>query len=228
MGMKTTIRKTFDRLVRPFGLRVVKASDLDPMQIYNYANADEYRATQIKANKRSISSVWADPSTLTRIADDIKSLGLGKSGICHGARNGFEVEFLRNCLKGDIIGTDISDSAIDFPHIEVWDFHDENPLWRGQFDFVYTNSLDHALEPDRALRTWAGQLVPSGRIYIEHTTAHSTKRDPFGAHSWALPYLFFKWGRGVYEMTDIMEVGAKENVGASVCIFVLSPIARTR
>ena len=223
MGLNKTIRKTLDCAVRPLGLRVIKAHALEPVHLYQYANVDEYHELQVKYNKNSISNVWADPTTLTKIAENIKSHGLGRSGICHGARNGFEVKFLRDYLEGDIIGTDISDSALEFPHIKIWDFHDDNPQWRSQFDFVYTNSLDHAMEPDRALRTWAGQLVPQGRIYIEHSTGLSSRRDPFGAHSWALPYLFFKWGRGIYELIDIIEVDAKENNGASASVFVLRP-----
>ena len=79
----------------------------------------------------------------------------------------------------------------------VWDFHEENPDWRGRFDFVYTNSLDQAMEPARALNAWAKQIIPQGRIYIEHTIAHSAQfanaMDPFGAHPMAMPYLFFTW-----------------------------------
>ena len=89
--------------------------------------------------------------------------------MCHGARNGFEVSWLRRALGGDVIGTDISDTATRFPHMHVWDFHDDNPDWEGRFDFVYTNSLDQAMAPARALKAWAKQIVPGGRIYADRS-----------------------------------------------------------
>lgn len=152
--------------------------------------------------------------------------GLGATGICHGARNGYEVSWFREHLGGDVIGTDISETATQFPHMHVWDFQEENPDWAGQFDFVYTNSLDQAMDPARALNVWAGQIIDRGRIYVEHTMEHSAVHagamDPFGAHPMVMPYLFFVWGRGRYELSDILEVEAKKNNGLKAWIFVLA------
>ena len=93
------------------------------------------------------------------------------------------------------IGTDISETATGFPHMQLWDFHDDNPDWEGRFDFVYTNSLDQAMEPALALEAWPRQITLQGRIYIEHTMSHSaghaSAMDPFGGHPMAMPYLFF-------------------------------------
>lgn len=186
--------------------------------VYQHAYAggyDEYRAVQIAHNRRKLEAVWADAATLEAIAADLAAHGLGRSGICHGARNGFEVDWLRARTGGEVIGTDISPTAAEFPHMVEWDFHDETPDWAGRFDFVYTNSLDQAMDPERALAVWARQIVPGGRIYVEHTMAHapdhSGEMDPFGAHPMAMPYLFFTWGRGLYRLADILEVPAKEN-----------------
>ena len=70
------------------------------------------------------------------------------------------------------------------------------------------------------------QIVPGGRIYIEHTMAHSPdhagKMDPFGAHPMAMPYLFFVWGRDYYRLTDILEIEAKQNNGFQAWVFVLT------
>lgn len=104
------------------------------------------------------------------------------------------MEWFRKELEGEIIGTDTSETATQFPNMVVWDFHEENPDWKGAFDFVYTNSLDQAMEPKRALDAWVGQLKPKGRIYIEHTMSHAPAgagaMDPFGAHPMVMPYLF--------------------------------------
>ena len=222
------MRWLLDRIFRPFGLRVIRKHHAEITYQHHYTGGyAEYRGIQIKHNKRKLNNVWADEVTLSRIVDDLKSNGLGATGICHGARNGFEVNWLREHLGGDIIGTDIADTAREFPHMHTWDFHEDNPDWLGRFDFVYTNSLDQAMEPARALNAWAKQITPRGRIYIEHTVAHSARganeMDPFGAHPMAMPYLFFTWGRGSYDLTDILEVEEKHNNGLKAWIFVLTP-----
>lgn len=220
------MRRLFDKIARPFGIRVVKAQTVEPVFQHCYRGGyDEYRDTQIMHNRRKLKHVWADEAVLKAIANDLKAQGLGRSGICHGARNGFEVAWFREHFGGDVIGTDISETAVQFPHMQVWDFHEENAEWTSRFDFVYTNSLDQAMEPAKALNTWAGQISDKGRIYIEHTMAHSADHagamDPFGAHPMAMPYLFFVWGRGRYELADILMIDAKKNSGLAAWIFVL-------
>ena len=221
------MRKALNSLVRPFGLKVIKAHEAEMLYQHDYAGGyDEYRATQIHHNKRKLDHVWADELTLSSIADDLRTHDLGSSGICHGARNGYEVEWFRKELEADVIGTDISDTATQFPNMRVWDFHDENPEWAGTFDFVYTNSLDQALDPQRALNAWVQQLTTKGRIYIEHTMAHAPAgagaMDPFGAHPMVMPYLFFQWGRGHYRLEDILEISEKQNTPKKAWVFVLS------
>lgn len=211
----------------PRGVRVVRQRRDALIYLHDYSGGyDEYRDTQVFHNKRKLDKVWADEGTLSVVATDLEMQG-GKvtRGICHGARNGFEVEWLRKRLSADVIGTDISDSAKQFDHMVVWDFHKENPDWAGQFDFVYTNSLDQAMQPDKALAAWSKQLTPTGRIYIEHTMAHSaqgaSEMDPFGAHPMCMPYLFFTWGKGLYRLVDIIEGKEKSNNGKAVWLFVL-------
>jgi SAM-dependent methyltransferase len=220
------MRKLLDRIVRPFGLRVVKAHQAEMVYMHAYSGGyEQYREVQVLHNKRKLKNVWADDRTLATIAEDLKAHRLGATGICHGARNGYEVEWFREHLGGEVIGTDISETATEFPHMHVWDFQDENPDWAGRFDFVYTNSLDQAMDPARALSAWAKQLAPKGRIYIEHTMAHAPQgageMDPFGAHPMAMPYLLFTWGRGQYALADILEVEEKLNNRHRAWVFVL-------
>ena len=205
----------------------MKAHHLELLYQHSYKGGyEEYRKIQIFHNKRKLEKVWADEDTLSEIAGHMKKAGIApERGICHGARNGFEVEWFRKHTGAEVIGTDISETATQFPHMVVWDFHEENPEWEGAFDFVYTNSLDQAMAPDRALAAWAGQIRPEGRIYIEHTMAHSPigagAKDPFGAHPMVMPYLFFTWGRGKYALSDILEIPAKANEDIPVWVFVL-------
>jgi hypothetical protein len=45
--------------------------------------------------------------------------------------------------------------------------------------------------------------------------------DPFGAHPMIMPYLFFAWGHGHYQLVDIFEIPEKKNNQLKVWIFVL-------
>lgn len=190
---------------------------------YGSGGYEAYRRSQIFHNKRKFDRVFADRMTLEMIADYLRPRR-PERGICHGARNGWEVAQLKELLGGEVIGTDISDTAGNVADMVQWDFHDPNPEWFGRFDYVYTNSLDQAFDPERALATWAGQLTPGGLILVEHTMMHGTAKkgemDPFGAHPMLMPYLIFEWGRGLYRLRDILHVDPAERKG-HVWLFVI-------
>ena len=84
-----------------------------------------------------------------------------------------------------VIGTEISDTAAQFPATVQWDFHDINPEWTGKADFVYSNSWDHAFDPQRAFAAWIDALRPGGLLLLDHTKDQSPETtnalDPFGA-----------------------------------------------
>lgn len=215
-------------LLKRFGYRLSPAPGFIPLRLlplksgtafrlHDYGGGggyEAYRDMQVRWNKAKLDKVFADPETLESIARDIERRGL-KTGICHGARNGYEVEWFRDRLGTEVIGTDISDTATQFPHMVVQDFHEPRGDWLGKWDFIYTNSLDQAMMPDKALLTWADQLSPNGRIYIEHTMLHaaasSSETDPFGADPQVMPYLLLKWGLTPEAMIE-MDVTGKNHV----------------
>lgn len=218
-------------IARRFGFDLVPAGRGDLVYLHTYTGGyAEYRAVQIAANKAKLERVWADETTLGAIAADISARHPAGTtrGICHGARNGFEVDWLQRRLGGEVIGTDISDTATRFPNMVVWDFHEPNPAWEGRFDFVYTNALDQAAEPERALAVWTAQLAPGGCIYIEHTHSHGVEgageMDPFGAHPMVMPYLFFVWGKGRFGLHNILEIESKANQRKRAWVFVLRKV----
>ena len=216
--------KLLDRIARRFGYRVVPERHLHMVYQHDYAGGfDEYKAVQVHHNAVKLDQVWADEGVLGEVVRHLG--GTARRGMCHGARNGFEVAYFRKALGADVVGTDIAETAAQFDHMSVWDFHEPNPDWVGAFDFVYSNSLDQAMDPARALAVWADQLIDGGRIFIVHTMAHSAKNagemDPFGAHPYAMPYLFFRWGRGLYRLTDIIERSKENKDDLAAWIFVL-------
>jgi hypothetical protein len=206
---------------------------------YDYGSGgyEEYKKIQVLYNKRKLRRVFADAETLETIARNIEATPQAvRRGLCHGARNGWEVQFLRERLECEVIGTDISETAGDMENMVQHDFHEVKEDWVGGFSFIYTNSLDQAFDPKKALDVWTDQLTDDGRIYIEHTIFHSapsaTRSDPFGAHPMIMPYLFFTWGRGKYELVDILTLhdvkagpaGPKSGRKGNVWVFVLAKV----
>jgi hypothetical protein len=224
--MKNFAIRLLNLALRIFGLGVVPRQGLMLTYQHQYGAGgfEEYRKIQIFHNKRKIDQIWADESTIGVIAAYARAhINVVTRGICHGTRRGYEQSEFARKLGCPVIGTEISDTAVQFNSTVQWDFHEQKEDWRGKFSFVYSNSLDQAFDPKKAMSTWVEQLAPQGLVFIEHTMAHSTlgasEMDPFGAHPMVMPYLFFKWAEGKYRMIDIIELPHEKK--GRVWIFVI-------
>jgi len=181
-----------------FGLEVRrKSADL---YLHEYSSYEQYKETQVFHNKRKLERVWADERTLNLLVERVLQDFTNERelfALCHGTRNGFEQNHIASKLNVRIIGTDISDTAKQFPRSVQWDFHDRNEAWVGQCDFVYTNSLDQSWKPRSAIATWLDQLKKGGLLFIEHTEAHgadgASEMDPFGVSPNYLPFVLCDW-----------------------------------
>jgi len=115
------------------------------------------------------------------------------NGICHGARDGLEVqEFQRVFPAAVFLGTDLfpysgkteRDEQFKKEHpVKEWDFSKVSEEWVGKFDLVYSNSLDHARDPVQAMNTWMDQLNQGGCLFVTWSNSDATVRrgDCFGA-----------------------------------------------
>lgn len=218
-----------NKLFSKFDLKLVGAKDDLLYYLHDYGDGGyaQYRQTQIFHNRRKIDKVWADDATLKVIADYLAGRLCPKpKGLCHGARNGYEVRKLGELLGAEMTGTDISKTASDYPGMVTWDFHDPNPAWENAFDFIYTNSLDQAFDPEKALAVWSRQIRDDGLVFIEHTMEHAVSgacdMDPFGAHPMIMPYLFHQWGKGRYRLVDIVKPDHLKFDRLELWIFVLA------
>ena len=115
----------------------------------------------------------------------------------HGSRNGFEQNFFNNhIVNSKVIGTDISDTALNYENSIIHDFHVEKKDWINKFDFLYTNSLDQSYDPQKALSVWFEQIKKDRFMIIEHTDQHgvisSGKMDPFGIEANFFPYFLIE------------------------------------
>lgn len=148
-----------------------------PMRLRNFESYEEYVSCQERANTAKLQTVWASPATILFIAAQVRArIPKAKFGICHGVRNGWEVNELRKLLGIEIIGTDIARTASRFPNVIKWDFHEVKEEWIGAVDFIYSNSLDHAYDPSLCIRNWMKCLSRVGICFVEWTPVHASPR----------------------------------------------------
>lgn len=147
-----------------------------------------YKKAQEKLNKEKINTVWVKEFEIEIIADYLKKHNQNiKFGICHGSRNGFEVRTFKKYLNTDVIGTDISETARNFPDMIQWDMHEVKDEWINNVDFIYSNSFDHIYDPYLCIGRWLSCLNNKGVIFLHLGPSHFGKKcgvtpgDCFGA-----------------------------------------------
>ena len=152
--------------------------------LYKYKNYEEYKTVQIEGNLRKLDRVWVSEDNIELLSDYIKKNVPNLSfGLCHGTRRGVEQVFFRENLGIEVIGTEISPTAADFPHTIEWDFHEVKDEWLGSVDFIYSNSFDHSYDPEKCLDAWMSCVKEDGICILEWTfnSMVKTKLDPFAA-----------------------------------------------
>jgi len=124
------------------------------MKQYSYRKSDgefdyeRYKEIQTAGNKRKLGAQWVREHEIEFISSHLTKLGAQpKFAICHGTRRGNEQTWFRKYLSCEVIGTEISDTADQFPYTIQWDFHDVKPEWLDRCDFIYSNSWDHSYDP---------------------------------------------------------------------------------
>jgi hypothetical protein len=177
------------------------------MRIYNYKNYDHYKQSQTRANKEKLSWVYARETTIERICNDKK---FADNIICHGTRNGAEQKFFKKFFPNAyVIGTEISDTASNFPMTIEHDFMQQKEEWIKKFDIVYSNAFDHSIDPEKTLLVWRDQLSNSGRMYLEYAEAQSIcdENDPLDASQREIKEMIGKYFVIVDEIKDSVKHG---------------------
>lgn len=162
------------------------------MQKHEFESYTEYRNTQINLTKNKVRKGFG-LSTSKSILEDIikyhteyKFLPLEKA-CCHGVRRGEELDLFEELYsQANWIGTEITPDLCDNKRIIQADFSERKPQWQYRFDLVYSNSLDHALDPEKAVSSWLDSIKGTGRLYVEWCAFHNklstrTKADCFAA-----------------------------------------------
>jgi len=224
---KSIAKKLINITLKPFGFSFVRLKYIRDYYLHKYSSYEEYAQMQVHFNKVKLNNVWADEATMTRVKNILLDEFKDEKkivGICHGSRNGYEQNFLRNCSsKLEVIGTDISETAKNYDNSVQWDFHDTNKDWKANMNFIYTNSLDQSLRPDVAIQTWLSQLKPNGLLIIEHTESHSpgaaSEMDPFGVRPKVMPYVLVMWFGSQISISH--SVAKKSNMDLNCYLFII-------
>lgn len=216
------LKKLLNLLLAPLGYQATE-KDVQShagFQIYAYTRPDgsfdydKYRQAQVDGNLKKIDNVWVREENVEFLAGYLRAtVGDIQFGICHGTRRGKEQEWFRKYLACEVIGTEISATATQFPHTIQWDFHEVKPEWLDAVDFIYSNSLDHSYDPRKCLDAWMSCISPRGVCILEHSSGHERAHatDPFGAHISQMPYLVLTWGQGRYFVREILEAPARKS-----------------
>jgi len=190
---------------------------------FDYEN---YRRIQIAGNKRKLENTWVIEENIVFLSAYIRRvIGAPQFGICHGTRRGKEQKWFKKHLGCEILGTEISLTARQFPHTIQWDFHETKPEWIGMVDFIYSNSFDHSYDPEKCLNAWMSCLKRDGLCILEHSSAHSasgvTELDPFGADIVQMPHLISRWGKDAYGVRELIEAPRKHKIVAYMYFVVI-------
>ena len=136
------------------------------MKLYKHKNYEAYYKAQVKKNRKKLKLVYVKQPEIDIITDHIKQhIPNIKFGICHGVRNAWEVKAFRKNLGIEVIGTEISPTAMQFENTIEWDFHDIKDGWVDNVDFIYSNSFDHSYQPEKCLDQWMRCVKQSGICY---------------------------------------------------------------
>ena len=120
---------------------------------------------------------------------------------------GKEQKWFSKYIGCEVIGTEISDTAKSFANTIQWDFHEVKKEWLGNVDFIYSNSLDHSYNPEKCLNAWMSCLKKDGACIIEFSSSNekAIEMDPFATHISYLPYLILNWGKGKFNVKEILD-----------------------
>lgn len=226
-----SLKKTLNNLLRQLGYEIVKINKSTSsikkqpnFLLYRYqddnGNFDyqSYINIQTEGNKRKIDQIWVSEENIFFLSEYINNhIQEPRFGICHGTRRGKEQEWFRKYLNCEVIGTEISDTASQFPNTIQWDFHETKPEWINATDFIYSNSIDHSYDPEKCLNAWISCLKTGGICILEFSFNHEPFKgdkvdplDPFRAKLQIMPYLITTWGKGKYGVREILKAPNNE------------------
>jgi len=99
-----------------------------------------------------------------------------------------------------------------------WDFNKQKDEWLGKYDVIYSNSIDHSIDPVSTLETWSEQLSDVGKLYLEYSEYQSipggNANDPLDATNEEMRLMIKEAGMHIVEIvTDQYPSSTMRNEG---------------
>ncbi len=203
-------------------------------KLHQYQDSDgkfdytQYVEIQTHGNKQKIDLCWVSEKNIEFLAQYLTSnLANIDAGVCHGTRRGLEQQWFGEYLGIDVIGTEISETAANFPNTIQWDFHEPHPKLV-ELDFVYSNSFDHSYDPAKSFNNWVDSLKIGGLVLIEHSRLHEetgvTRLDPFGASIVEISDFSQQWCQGRVEHKEILQMPEGNRFVKDISVIVFKKI----
>lgn len=149
------------------------------MELELFRSEDHYLKAQRRARRNRCRTPYCASNEFEKLENNLSFIP--EDILCHGAFKGEEVQQLQDLYpNASVIGTDL---APEGENVIEWDFRKFKQEWVGNFDLIYSNSLDHADNPEECLTVWFEQLSVIGTLAIQWTPSHREARggDCFGA-----------------------------------------------
>jgi SAM-dependent methyltransferase len=186
------------------------------VNIRHFDSYDSYVRMQAITDRKKSARTSIRLDDVRNIKSRLELMGIGaQSIVCHGARNGEEVDWFSEVFECEAVGTDLLSRS--HPGVVKWDFHDRKDEWIGRFDLVYSNSLDHSHDPPLAVGTWAEQLRPGGVLCVQWSQDHvrAVMGDCFGAQFHEYIWLLETAGRVIdviYHRKTVVTIVARRKL----------------
>lgn len=154
----------------------------DIMRLATHDSYEEYVQVQRemvakKTRNGTSTRTWVSREMIGTINDLMHQYVPGiKNIVCHGCRSGVEVDALQ-ALNPDahVYGTDLYELAYKYDrnYFRQMDFDTVPEEWKGKFDVVYSNAIDHSRHPITTLMAWKSEIKQTGILFV---TFHFTHR----------------------------------------------------
>jgi hypothetical protein len=181
-----------------------------------------YKEIQTLGNKGKIERVTVTAENIAYLVRHLEKIIPSIDFVlCHGTRNAAEQKFFQAALSkpATLLGTEISDTAKNFPMTVEWDFHEVKPEWLGAADVIYSNSFDHSYDPDKLFKAWLSCLKPGGVMALEwafqsHAVTRPQILDPFKIEFDGLQALLRSYCKdGNYELLEPLREPPNRRLG---------------
>ena len=131
------------------------------MKSDNTQNYEDYKHSQLsRASKKwTMNTFWGNLDFFQEVVIKLNhDTGVPKSICCMGIRNGNEYFAFKQTVgfkDTEIYGVDIHENVRAVgPNCFAYDFQHLPKEWEKKFDWVYSNSLDHAFDVKKTLKEW--------------------------------------------------------------------------